>query len=408
MAFLRPDSDSVTGSWEDEGAATINLYESVDEATASDADYAQSSDGPSSDTWTVTLDNPLVGVNTGETVGIDYRIGLDVAGSLSLDVVLKEGMTTIASWSETVDNTTPATISRTLSTGEKASVTDWDNLTLEFTADAAAGLLLDDYPGAAGAWSLRQLKTGVTDVVRVRRDSDDTESDFTADEVTDGTLETWVGAGNDGYVRTLYDQTGNARDAEQTTDAQQPRIVESGSLVTVNGLPTMDFGYSATELIHLIYSSQLVTEQQARSVFIPYKQDGTMSRPCLAYFGGGGTGGRWAMMTEYAVRVSGGNTIWSQTQDTTDQHLATFIHPTGGTGAEDALAWKDGASLSETSSSIQVLTATSNFVIGKYFASPEDPFDGKIPEVVVYGTDEQTDRADIEQNIADYYGITIS
>ena len=50
------------------------------------------------------------------------------------------------------------------------------------------GLLLEDYPGASVAYSLRNLIDTTTNVVRVRRSYDNTESNFTATEITDGTL----------------------------------------------------------------------------------------------------------------------------------------------------------------------------------------------------------------------------
>ena len=50
------------------------------------------------------------------------------------------------------------------------------------------GILLVDYPGAAAAYSLRNLIDTTTSVVRVRRSYDNTESNFTATEITDGTL----------------------------------------------------------------------------------------------------------------------------------------------------------------------------------------------------------------------------
>ena len=100
---------------------------------------------------------------------------------------------------------------------------------------AAAGptFLLDDYPGAAAAYSLRQLRTGVTNVVRVRRDNDDAEDDFTATEVSDGTLAAWVGAGNNGFVRTWYDQSGNNYHAGQPIQVTDIRA--SNGIVHVIG-----------------------------------------------------------------------------------------------------------------------------------------------------------------------------
>jgi hypothetical protein len=108
---------------------------------------------------------------------------------------------------------------------------------LTLAKQSVAPGLLDAYGGAAAAYSLRRLSANYTGpVVRVRRSSDSTEQDFTATQVTDGTLTTFCGAG-DGFVRTWYDQTINGRNASMTTTTLQPEIVISGSLVTYNSKP---------------------------------------------------------------------------------------------------------------------------------------------------------------------------
>jgi len=56
--------------------------------------------------------------------------------------------------------------------------------------------LLDQYTGAAAGYSLRRLSVNSTNVVRVRRSVDNAEADFTADEITDGTLTSFVGGQN--------------------------------------------------------------------------------------------------------------------------------------------------------------------------------------------------------------------
>ena len=100
--------------------------------------------------------------------------------------------------------------------------------------------LLDTYTGAAAAYSLRDLSSSTTNVVRVRRSSDNTEQDFTSTQVTDGTLETFVGAGNDGFVVTWYDQSGAGNDITfSPAPAEQAQIVTSGSLNLDNGTPYM-------------------------------------------------------------------------------------------------------------------------------------------------------------------------
>jgi hypothetical protein len=52
--------------------------------------------------------------------------------------------------------------------------------------------LLNQYPGAAAAYSLRKLSGAVSNVVRVRRASDNDEEDFTASQVSSGELTNWV------------------------------------------------------------------------------------------------------------------------------------------------------------------------------------------------------------------------
>lgn len=108
----------------------------------------------------------------------------------------------------------------------------------------AGAELLDLYPGATAAYSLRTIKLSATSspVVNVRRSSGSPSTeDFTATQVADGTLAAWVGAG-DGFVTTWYDQSGNGNHAVQINNGSQPLIVSSGTLQTENGKPAIIFG----------------------------------------------------------------------------------------------------------------------------------------------------------------------
>jgi len=101
--------------------------------------------------------------------------------------------------------------------------------------------LLDLVPGAAAAYSLRSLSNSYADpVVTVRRSSDDAEEDFTAAEVADGTLAAFCGAGN-GFVYRWWDQSGNANHAVAAADTNEPKIVDSGVVVTEEGKPALQF-----------------------------------------------------------------------------------------------------------------------------------------------------------------------
>ena len=109
---------------------------------------------------------------------------------------------------------------------------------------ASANLLLDQYSGAAAAYSLRKLRTAYTgSAIRVRRSNDNAEQDIgftSAGDLDTASLKTFVGA-NSGFVTTWYDQSGNARNATQTTAANQPRIVNAGTVERASSKPTIQF-----------------------------------------------------------------------------------------------------------------------------------------------------------------------
>jgi hypothetical protein len=97
--------------------------------------------------------------------------------------------------------------------------------------------LIDRFSGALVAYSLRSLSSSTINVIKARRSSDNAELDFTALEITDGTLTTWTGSG-DGFVTTIYDQVGS-NDMTQTNAARQGKIVIGGTLQTDNGKPVI-------------------------------------------------------------------------------------------------------------------------------------------------------------------------
>jgi hypothetical protein len=116
------------------------------------------------------------------------------------------------------------------------------------------------------AYSFRNLSSSYTgNVITVRESSGNTTSDFTADEVTDGTLTTFCGSAN-GFVTKWWDQSGNSRHATQTTAANQPQIVAFGSLSTdSNGKPQLYFNNSSSSTVsgfnsrtsHMIFDTPL-------------------------------------------------------------------------------------------------------------------------------------------------------
>tara|TARA_R100000654_G_scaffold2251_5_gene8311 strand:- start:39063 stop:39911 length:849 start_codon:yes stop_codon:yes gene_type:complete len=103
-------------------------------------------------------------------------------------------------------------------------------------------LLLDLYPNAALAYSLRKLSSLFSgNPIRVRRSNDNAEQDipFNNEDLDTANLLAFVGS-NDGYITTWYDQSGNGNNAAVTSAVWQAKIVSSGVVETddVNGKPT--------------------------------------------------------------------------------------------------------------------------------------------------------------------------
>lgn len=106
--------------------------------------------------------------------------------------------------------------------------------------------LLDNYPGAGAAYSVRKLSSSYTGAaLRVRRSSDNGEQDigFSGLGLDTTALTSFVGA-NNAFVTTWYDQSGNNRNMINTTASQQPSIVTSGSIITRNGIISLFFDSS--------------------------------------------------------------------------------------------------------------------------------------------------------------------
>ena len=115
--------------------------------------------------------------------------------------------------------------------------------------------LLNLFPNAAAAYSLRSLDKFINVVVRVRRSSDNAEQDFSENSILSGLLTQFVGAGNNGFVTRWYDQSGNGRDEIQKVLVSQLLIVQNGALILVDGKPSVNFngiGIGLTSVLNIL------------------------------------------------------------------------------------------------------------------------------------------------------------
>jgi hypothetical protein len=274
----------------------------------------------------------------------------------------------------------------------------------EFTPAEIPALLLDLYPNAALAYSLRKLRSAYTGpVVRVRRSSDNAEADFTASEVSGGSLASWVGAGNDGFVRTWYDQTTNARHAGQATASRQPKVVSSGSLVlNANGKPAMSLSGSNSGLAPTAAS----VLSGSYSFFSACELDATTVASGHLWSTLIGTGFQYFSFDRANTR-----TLW---------YLGAFVN-SGGSIFTQALqplqVWSGvatlGGSVTNYRNGSQLATGTvadwsattAGLSLFSYNNGQSSSMAGTASEFIWY-TASQSNRADIESTMIKDYGIT--
>ncbi len=277
--------------------------------------------------------------------------------------------------------------------------------------DRLGDKLLAEYGGAAAAYSLRALSGDQTKVVRVRRSSDNAEKDFTASEMG-AALEDWVGALNDGYVETWYDQSGNGNDATQTVTANQPKIVDAGTYLGELDFDGVNDG--------LFTASNLTDTFQSVTIFAVTQDDTTTGRASMVRCRPNGligtlTGFIWE---KNASNTYGGNTLLEgangavasspngQGTRNTSENLNTLVYQ-----QSQVLAYENGT-LDETLSTVRAgsvpvgdVTLVDQLWIGQNFDDNARPFDGSMKEIVVYLTDQSANRTAIEANINNQYSL---
>lgn len=270
-------------------------------------------------------------------------------------------------------------------------ITGYSN-TISVTTSAPS-LLLDLYPSAAAAYSVRKLRTAYTgSAIRVRRSSDNAESDigFSSGNLDTSALTSFCGSGN-GFVTTWYDQSGNSLNAVQTTAANQPQIVSSGSVINVNGKPSLRFDGTNDEFS---LSSTITTS--IYSNFVVLKKTGTGTIVIPSGLANGQLTGAWSDGNLYE---NNGSTYVSvpYTNDT-NQNLFSVI--------------KNGNTLSDFSATQNAST------LGSYTGSPFTSIatdrlgarsgtysDGNLQEIVLYSSNQSSNRTGIRTNINTYYAI---
>ena len=219
-----------------------------------------------------------------------------------------------------------------------------------------------------------------------------------------GAFMTELSSSTDLFVETWYDQSGNSRDAVQTTTSEQPKLASSGTLETdANGKITMlfdgtddDFDLPSTVMSSLdsVSAFNVCSSSTTSGVKVALglsRSQGSAKRHYLP------------LLSSAQFFHSYDNHFADSSQKLADadtnQHLFSSV-----AGASTAKGFFDGgdAKFSETS----VSTYASNTAGGIGSTNGTLNWQGDISEIIIYNSDQTSDFDAINTQIKSYYGIS--
>jgi hypothetical protein len=276
-----------------------------------------------------------------------------------------------------------------------------------------SNLILDSYPEASLAFSLRKLRDNYTgSCVKVRRSSDNAEQEFgfVNNYLDTAGLLSFCGNG-DGFVVIWYDQSfGNGASfnpvvAEQYTATRQPRIVISGSLIYGGLLPCISFD-GASDFLQLYLPYGL-------AVYNPYMF--FVVEPLGDSFAQTRNGG---IATFYSLDPSSNSNHFGVEDDWYDGFFSTtrpqitsqnitrsrYIGELYQNGTQ-IVPYLNNNSLPAVSATIDTRTFHTYNTIGNPFPTSNFPSYNLYEELILFRGNQTPNRAAIEANMNNFYRV---
>lgn len=265
---------------------------------------------------------------------------------------------------------------------------------------AADLLLLDSFSGATVAYSLRKLdKDYAGNCITVRRENNDTSDiGFSNNYLDTVAMKTFCGTTSSDTctIRRWYDQSGNGRNIVQTTDAFQPTII-SGGIILMQGIrPTVRFNGINNVLTRS--DAGFPSGSSARSVFSVKTSTATGDRHFFSY------GTAVQHQAFFLGQITSNNRVgffqnnFDGTSNAGYQLLSTIYEST------TLNQFKNNATDITGSVSNVNTQLGGTFYIGDLL-NLNLFFQGNIQEIILYPSNQSTDRVTIQNNINKFYSI---
>jgi hypothetical protein len=278
-------------------------------------------------------------------------------------------------------------------------------------AVAAANLLLDDYPNAAAAYSLRKLRTAYTgSAIRVRRSNDNTEQDigFVGVDLDTVSLKNFVGA-NSGFVTIWYDQS-SSNNLTQTTATRQARIINAGVIDRQSGRPVVFFDgndnlFTSADITHTDYSvfSAVYFRTAATAASVVgdlYRSNGVSN---IIRFGGNVTG---SFTNERILLYNAESGVKGFAYTAADIAIGSYVYSILYTYINTLSIYQNATNLTLQNVAFTASNYPKSFrVLGGGTTTTNGTYASNVFEFILYTSDQSSNRTAIENNINSYYGI---
>jgi hypothetical protein len=253
--------------------------------------------------------------------------------------------------------------------------------------------LLDLYPNAASAYSLRKLRTAYTgSAIRVRRASDNAEQNIGFDSnggLNTASLSSFC-SGTTGHITTWYDQTTNAKNLTQASALLQPIIFIAGNTIVTNNKPAITFNGTSN-----ILSNATFAMNQPSTHILVMKNNASVNSHIIDFDGSGGR--QVDFIPSGIFSIFAGATLSSGVSVGTSQKLFFSIF-----NSISSLIRDNSTQVAAGNSGTQGI---GSLRIGNNPVGNSQYYSGTLQEIIFYNSDQSSNAPGIETDIKTFYGI---
>jgi hypothetical protein len=200
----------------------------------------------------------------------------------------------------------------------------------------------------------------------------------------------------DAFVTTWYDQSGNGLDVTQSTAADQPQIVSSGSTITEGTKPSINFYGSQ----YFSYGS-IAFGNNANIVAVVNSDAGSPTG--IFAVSGDNSASEGIHIWNFQNKYTSFNSLGSNILQDTNVATSKFAVIQAGRNTSSESYMRINSVDFSTTPSVQD-TDSHSYLIGS-ITTTQYGFDGRMSEFIVYNQNMYSDLANIETNINDFYSI---